>query len=980
MKRLGLSFSRVGSGSWRCLALSAVALSVAPPVMAQAVAPQTAPAQAAAGQTAQTPTTAPATAPADASATPDSLQEVVVTGTHIVRDGYSAPTPLTVVGQEQLQTSATNNIADYLNTIPAFQGSETPQNQYHQSSNGLAGLNTLNLRDLGASRTLVLIDGQRSVGSTTTGLVDINNIPQDLVSRVDVVTGGASAVYGSDAISGVVNFVLDKNFTGTKINASGGVTTYGDDPNGKIGITEGFGFDDNRGHFIVSGEATDDDGIRGVPRAWNNTQQAIITNPAYTPTNGLPQLLRVSGASLYTATQGGIITSGPLANTQFGPGGTPSTFQLGSIVANPYTVGGSALTNPSNLIAGLTPEQTSQRIFTRASFNLTDDIDIFGQYSWARTHTDGQNEPNFYFGNLNIKSDNAYIPASVESRLTALGITSFSYGTLNGDLPEWNNVTDRTTQRYVGGADGKFTLLGSDWKWSGYFERGTTDVLFRTPGVSDKTNYMQAIDAVVNPATGAVVCRSTLTNPSNGCVPYNVFGTGVNSQAAIDYVEPSVPTQNLSLAEDVFSGQLSGTPFSDWAGPVSLAAGVSHRSETVAGTADPNSGNYFAANFAPIFGGYTVTEGSLETVMPLAKDIFLVKNLDLNAAARATDYSTSGYVTTWKAGLTWDVIPDLRFRGTISRDIRAPNLSELFQTGAGGTGQILDDFRGRTGVLYRIVQQGNLNLQPEKAKNTGGGLVLQPRFLPNFSASVDYWRIDISGAIGTIQSQQDFDLCYEGNKAFCNYITPNPSTLTALPASYVIINQPVNLADQIASGIDFETGYRFDLSDLVARTPGSIDMRFLSTHYIENTTNQVVTPPIDEVNSQVPRWEHHLTLTYTFDPVAVTLIGRYISAGVLDPTYVVCSTNCPAATLNNPTVDSASQPSAFYLDSAITYDTKVGKSDLQFFLNIQNLLNRDPPIVPESLTGLVPYFSIQTNPALYDVLGRTFKVGFRLTL
>jgi iron complex outermembrane recepter protein len=909
------------------------------------------------------------------------LTEVVVTGTNIVRDGYSAPTPLTVVGQEQLQTSATNNIADYLNTIPAFQGSQTPQNQYHQSSNGLAGLSTLNLRDLGSSRTLVLIDGQRSVGSTTTGLVDINNIPQDLVTRVDVVTGGASAVYGSDAISGVVNFVLDKNFTGTKISASGGVTTYGDDPNWKVSLTEGFGFADNRGHFTFSGEATDDDGIRGVPRAWNNTQQAIITNPAYTATNGLPQLLRVSGASLYTATQGGIITSGPLANTQFGPGGTPSTFQLGSIVANPYTVGGSALTNPSNLIAGLTPEQESQRVFTRLSFDVTDNVNIYGQYSWARTHTDGQNEPNFYFGNLTVKSDNAYIPASVESRLTALGVTSFSFGTLNGDLPEWNNITDRTTQRFVGGANGKFSLMGSEWTWNGYFQRGVTDTTVRLPGVSDKTNYMLAIDAVVNPATGSIVCRSTLTHPTNGCVPYNLFGTGVNSPAAINYVEPSVPTQYLELAQDVFSGQLSGTPFSDWAGPVSVAAGISHRSESVIGAADPNTGNYFAGNYAPIAGGYTVTEGSLETVLPLAKDIFLVKNLDLNAAARATEYSTSGYVTTWKAGLTWDVIPDLRFRGSISRDIRAPNLSELFQTGAGGTGQILDDFRGRTGVLYRIVQQGNLALEPEKAKNTGAGVVLQPTFLPNFSASVDYWRIDISGAIGTIQSQQDFDLCFEGNKTFCNYISPNPSTLTAVPASYNIINEPVNLADQVASGIDFETGYHFELSDLVARIPGRFDARLLSTHYIENTTNQIVTPPVDQVNSQVPRWEHHLTLTYSYDPVAVTLIGRYLSGGVLDPTYVVCSSSCPPATLNNPTVNNASQPSAFYLDSSITFDfAKLGKSDLQVYLNIQNLLNKDPPIVPESLTGLVPYFSIQTNPLLYDVLGRTFKVGFRLAL
>jgi iron complex outermembrane recepter protein len=930
----------------------------------------------------QAPAPQQATAPQDASGQQEQPAEVVITGTNIVRNGFSAPTPLTVIGQDQLQTSATNNIADYLNTTPVFQNSQTPTNQYHQSSNGLAGLNTLNLRSLGSSRTLVLIDGQRSVGSTSTGLVDINNIPQDLVSRVDVVTGGASAVYGSDALTGVVNFVLDKKFTGTKVSVSGGVTTFGDDPSWKVGLTQGFGFAGDRGHFIISGEATDDYGIRGVPRNWNNGGAAIIVNPAFSKTtqNGQPQYIRVNQASLYTATWGGIITNTPLANTAFGPGGTPTLFHLGSIVSNPYTSGGDWASNPSNTIQSLTPEIKSQRIFTRLSYDVTDNINVFGQFSWAGTHSIGYNEPNFYFGNLAVKSDNAFIPASVASQLNTLGITQFNMGTLNGDLPDWNNNTYRTTKRYVVGANGKFDALGSGWTWSAYIQRGETDGDFRAYGVSDRTRYMLAIDAVRDPTTGAIVCRSTLTAPTNGCVPYNLFGTGVNGQAAINYIEPSVPTQLLGLTQDVYSAQIAGEPFSDWAGPVSVAAGVQHRREAVSGSADALSGQWFAANYAPISGGYTVTEGSLETVVPVAKDIFLVKNLDLDAAARATDYSTSGYVTTWKLGATWDVTPDIRLRANRSRDIRAPNLSELFQTGAGGTGQILDDFRGNQSVLYRIVQAGNLNLQPEKATSTGVGVVLQPTFLPKFNASVDFWQINIDQAIGTIQSQQTFNLCYQGLSQFCTFITPDPSTLSAVPASYTIVNSPVNLASQKASGIDFEGSYRFDLGSF-----GNIDLRYLSTHYIKNVTDNRVTPPVDVVGASVPRWNHHLTVTYSNQPFTVSLTGRMISSGVLDPTYLVCATNCPARTaaqqLTNPTVDNASQPGAFYLDSSITYDLPgAGKTDFQVFLNVQNLLNRAPPVVPEAYAGLVPYFSEQTNPQLYDVLGRTFRLGFRFTM
>lgn len=923
----------------------------------------------------------------------DALQQVVITGTNIVRDGYAAPTPVTVVGVDQFQQSATSNLADFVNTMPVFSNSQTPTNQYHQSSNGLAGLNTLNLRSVGSSRTLVLIDGQRSVGSTTTGLVDINNIPQDLVQRVDVVTGGASAVYGSDALSGVVNFVLDKNFTGTKFTASGGATNYGDNPNWKFGLTEGFGFADNRGHFIFSGEVARDAGIRGVPRDWNNGGTAIITNPAYAPGNGQPQLIRRDQAALYVATAGGIITNGPagtppnpLAGTAFGPGGTPTTFHLGSIVANPYTVGGDWASNPSNTIQSLTPEMKSERIFTRVSFDVTDNVNVFGQFSWAGTNTLGYNEPNFYFGpSLTVKSDNAFIPAAIVTRLNQLGLTQFNMGTLNADLPDWGNKTDRDTKRYVVGANGKFGMFGSDWTWNGYYQRGTTDGTFQAVGVSNRTRYMLAIDAVRDPNTGAVVCRSTLTNPTNGCVPYNLFGTGVNSQATINYLEPFAPTQNIKLTQDVWSLQASGEPFSDWAGPVSVAAGVQHRLEKVTASADSLSGQWFAANYSPINGSYDVTEASLETVVPLIRDKAWAKAIDLNAAARATDYSTSGYVTTWKIGATYDITPDVRVRATRSRDIRAPNLSELYQAGAGGTGQILDDFRGRQGVQYRIVQSGNLDLDPEKADNMGAGVVFTPTFIQNFSLSADYWRIDIDGAIGGIQSQPIFDLCFQGQSQFCSFITPDPSKLTAVPPSYTIVNSPVNLASQKASGIDFEASYRFNLGDLVSSWAGNVDLRYLGTNYLKNVTDNRVTPPTDQVGAGIPKWNHNLTATYTDGGLRWSLTGRLISSGVIDPTYIECSSSCPAYTaaqlINNPTVDDAHQPGVFYLDTSIGYDfSKSGDRDFQVYFNVQNLLNRDPPIVPLPLTGLVPYFSVQTNPSLYDVLGRNYRLGFRFSL
>jgi outer membrane receptor protein involved in Fe transport len=936
-------------------------------------------------QTDTNPPTAPVaggnTPPAAADDQAAATAEIVVSGTRIVRNGYSQPTPVTVVGTDQLQTSATSNIADYVNTLPVFLGSATPITSGHSSSGATAGLNTLNLRNLGASRTLVLIDGQRSVGSTTTGLVDVNTIPQDLVERVDVVTGGASAVYGSDALSGAVNFVLNKNFKGTKAEVSGGVTDYGDDRQWKVSVTEGFGFADDRGHFIVSAQASGDQGIKGVPRAWNQTGQYYMVNPGYAVGNGQPQYIRVSQATLYNATPGGVIANTALAQTAFGPGGTPYTFHLGSLTSSPFTSGGDWASNPTNNYEDLVPREYDQRVFTRASYQITDHINVFGQFSWARSHTTNVNEPIFYLGSLPIKSDNAFIPASVASQLTALGITQFNLGTLNGDLPKWTNDSRRTTSRYVLGANGDFSAVGTTWTWNTYFQRGETKIRFQALNVPIVSQYMAAVDAVRDPKTGAIICRSTLTNPTNGCVPYNVFGTGVNTQASINYFEPTTPTQHLAVKEDVVSGDVSGEPFSDWAGPVSLAIGFQHRRESADATADANTGKYFAANYARIVGSYTVTEGSLETVVPIARDQVWAHALDLNAAVRFTDYSTSGFVVTWKVGATWDIVPGLRIRATRSRDIRAPNLSELFQAGAGGTGPLTDRFFGGAAVTYRIVQQGNLDLEPEKADNTGVGVVLQPHFLPGFSASVDYWNVSIKKAIGTINSQQIFDLCFQGNASLCSLISPDPSKLTAVPPGYTIINEPINLASQKASGIDLEASYRMNLADFVPGVGGTLNLRYLGTRYINNRTDNRLTPATNIVGAGLPKWRHNITALYNNNRFTGSLTARITSAGAIDNSFIVCQTGCPASSLFNPTVSNARMPGSFYLDTALSYDIgESGKSRYEVFVNVRNLLNKNPPIVPAPYTSIVPYFSPQTNLALYDVLGRTYRVGVRVKL
>ncbi|WP_375393561.1 TonB-dependent receptor plug domain-containing protein, partial [uncultured Sphingomonas sp.] len=216
--------------------------------------------------------------------------DITVTGSRIVRDGYSAPTPVTVLGAADIAAQSPANISDFVNQLPAITaGGSTSSNSSGSLSNGIAGINSVNLRGLGVGRTLVLLDGQRSVASAVSGVVDINTFPQDLIERVEVVTGGASAQYGSDAVGGVVNFILDKKFKGFRISADEGLTTYGDGHNYKIDASVGLSLLGDRLHVLLSGEYFHQDGVDTIARDWNGSGYFQINNPAYTPTNGLPQ-------------------------------------------------------------------------------------------------------------------------------------------------------------------------------------------------------------------------------------------------------------------------------------------------------------------------------------------------------------------------------------------------------------------------------------------------------------------------------------------------------------------------------------------------------------------------------------------------------------------------------------------------------------------------------------------------------------------
>jgi iron complex outermembrane receptor protein len=616
----------------------------------------------------------------------------------------------------------------------------------------------------------------------------------------------------------------------------------------------------------------------------------------------------------------------------------------------------------------------------RLSWDLTDNTSVYLQAAVAR-----DKNHNYAFsledtGSIQLSVENAFLPESVRQAMVNNGVTTFRLGTMHPDLDIAVPTNDRRVTRIVAGINGKF---GDSWEWDAYYQRGVSDLHSMTNGIWVNSNLALAYDAVVNPANGAIVCRSTLTDPTNGCVPYNPMGIGVNSQAAVDYVQGDGEKmwRYQQLTQDVAAVALSGNPFATWAGDVSMATGVEWRKEWIGkGKNDAVSDvfGWWVGGYPSSQGSYDVTEAYVETVIPLAKDLPALKTLDISGAIRATDYSTSGNVETWKVGLNWAPTEDIRFRSTLSQDIRAPNLEELFSRGSGGAPAVTNPWLGGTTEYITSPRLGNTELTPEKADGFGAGFVLTPRFMPGFALSVDYWSVDIEDSIGLPTTQDIIDNCFEGRQAFCSAIDFEPGTQEL----FVVRRTPFNYTSQVARGVDYETSYRFEASDLYGRLPGSVMVRALATNYKRNaTTTEGVIDDTAGMNTSFgpPSWKWNASIDYSLDSFSASLSARGISSGVYDNDWIECSSGCPASTTKYVTVTDNHIEGAMYLDASVAYEFDVGDVAIEGFLNVRNLTDKDPEIVAANPGGF-NYTIAPANARLYDVLGRTFTVGFRLNL
>jgi iron complex outermembrane receptor protein len=911
------------------------------------------------------------------------MEQVVVSGSRLVTNGAQAPTPVTVVSMEQLQLAAPTNVVDGLLQLPVFLGSSSVNNQ-STGTTASNGADNLNLRGLGVQRTLVLVDGRRMVPDASLGAVDAAQIPEALIKRVDVVTGGASAAYGSDAVAGVVNFVLDTHFEGLKVDAQGGISNYGDDANYKIDVTGGQSFMDDHLHIVGSFLDSKNNGVpNGEDRPWTATQaESAITNPNFNPAlpvsaTNTTQIVVHNGYSSVAAL-GGLITNttGPAAalrGTTFTPQGQAVPFQYGSDLSAAYMAGGGGYNE--SLLLTLQPSQRRDQFFVHATYDIDDNLSAFVQVMASQNKIQYRSLPTFELSStaFTIFPNNAFLPASLKTYLAANpAITSFTVGRESPDIaiPYMDAITNSGT--VTAGFDGKFW---STWQYHAYGQVGKDYDSYKTLDDPISDNLYRAADAVVNPANGQIVCASTLTNPGNGCVPLDIFGFGAPSKAALNYVTGTA-IENVNLEEDIADFSVSGDLFDLQGGAASLAFGGTYRHEEFTQTSNPQSqeirtgagiagypaglvnslGGYERTNPQPAGGSYSVYEGFVETELPVLKDLDWAKSLSFNAAGRYVDYSISGSVEPWKVGGVYEPIDGLRFRISRSTDIRAPNLGELFQGSSQGTSIVQDPKNG--GQTYSVLTGavGNTGLTPEIANTFTYGAVVTPSILPGFTASIDYYQINIHDAISTLSAQQELNFCQNGSAQQCAFILRNPSgTLSRILLPYF------NAADRLVKGVDFETSYDQDLSQLHDGWGGDINFRMLVSYLGQFTTQVTGAPAIqyagDIENNSTPMWNGIASATYNNGPYTFFLQERMVGGGHFD------NTNDNGLGVTPNTIGNV-----WYTDTTISYQIN---DNLNAFLTVNNLFDRDPPPNPSYLIDSSSF----GNRTLYDMIGRLYTIG-----
>lgn len=894
---------------------------------------------------------------------------ITVTGSRIARKDLVSTSPVNVISEEALELTGFNQVATVLNELPqaGVPGSVDTATNFRTST---VGLNTVDLRNLGTNRTLVLVNGRRHVGgSAGSPTVDVSMIPAPLVSRVEIVTGGASALYGSDAVAGVINFILKDDFEGVELTTRFGSSEAGGADEIDISILAGGNFADGRGNATVYAGFSD----RGILRSNQRARSAAdATNSSFGPYGNffLPDF---SGS--FTLDRNTGLFNKPFVNAEDG-----------------YN------RNNDRLIR--VPTERSQ-FNANLSYEINDNMTFFSETGYSELFSENQLEPSivgFFISvgsipNINMPVDNPFFPSELLALVqandpTATEIPFFRRFTEIG--PRTSDI-QRRTFRHAFGLRGDLPGSMSNWGYEAYVQYGNNSQDQTNGGVYHTGNVLNALDTEPD-GSGGFQCANELARDL-GCVPINFFGMDTVTGAALDWI--SVDNQlTTRMEQTVVGASITGDAFELPAGTVGMAAGVEYREERSRFNSDALAASGLTSgNTIPnTRGAYDVYEGFVEVEAPIFADQPFAESFNINGAFRYSDYSTIGGVTAWKAGATWKPYSDLTIRGGYSTAVRAPFIDELFDPGSetfrsfndpcalGGMGGMSSNGETYTAQSATVqancatipgaatldpeginitsaggLAAGNPDLNEESSKTWTVGMVFSPSQVPGLNIVVDYYDITIDDAINSFTAQTTVDQCVRQpsfpNNPFCDLIQRNP--ITGLVERIDAL--AINVATFSAAGIDFAADY--------TTAVGEVDLRFQvnGNHSMENDFIPFEGGNIVDSQGEVgvPDWKVNANIVADWQRLRLGWSTRFISG----------------VNVENDDAGFGTIDSFFYHDLYAQYSIdEDGK--YEFYAGIDNIMDKEPPFLGQGVPGDVT--GTNTAADIYDAIGRYYYGGFRL--
>lgn len=990
------------------------------------------------------------------------IEEIAVTGSRIrATSGFETPSPVTSLSTDELSDfDPGNTVSQQLNALPQFFGNRTSQ----QTSNGARfgpaanGYTFLNLRNLGGNRTLVLLDGHRLQPSDKDGTVNTDLMPTALMRTVDVVTGGASAAYGADAVGGVVNFILDREFEGLQLDVGTGVHETGVGHQWQVGAAGGTSLMDDRLHVIGSVESREIKQIRGNRDSVENFRRTgWVKNPAWSPgaAPGTPQRLTLPNVVSTLSSPTGLITAPgtPLHRTQFSQDGRSIVpFRAGDVVSWPGEVGGTSSMSggPEAAVAYDTFDNSpsaagvvSRAYFLGLKYAVSDRLAITVDGRGGRTESNNNSTRGGFElespWNMLIAVDNVFLPEDVRQTMVANNLSQLTVGKLGSwvDRPEVgsNTVTENVLTQWQASAGFEFQVPGVEWTLVGHYQKGESKVNPEGKNVIRQDRLYLAMDAVRDPVTGSIVCRVQTVNPTveqlrasvagrnssvpldparppgiagntkpleapigldntiRDCVPINILGSGNIGQQGLDYVSSYKAGNGIveqDFAELLLTGEIMQLP----AGALEFAAGLTWRDQEFIDLAVTNAGvgvggkvvtieelgppinvpalgirgippgiqngsaNLHLFSTVPNIAGQTdVWEWFGEVQVPVwqsASD----QRLDMNAAFRRSEYTRSGSADSWKVGADLQLLRDWRLRMTKSQDVREPTFQELFDAQGGGS-SVLDPRFNNASVQTNTLSGGNPNLAPETGNTWTAGIVWQPTFtswIEGLQIAVDWYDIKIEDQVGTLTAQRIIDECHN-NGLFCDRIIRDASSgqLVNVFQSYL------NLSEAAVSGTDLEVSWQAE-PNLLSNQTESFTLRFLGGYLKESSQTPFGGRPRDVAGSlAAPEYTHVLTANYGIGAYSLQVQHRLVDSTMLNVDWV-----------EGRDIDSNKVSSMNWWNARLGYSNEMNNGTvLSVNLNIQNVFNRQPPVVP----GFSTRGGTQSFHNNFDVFGRRYNLS-----